>query len=61
MTNKPIYTKISLSFALSCLAEQTVDVYIWAGTEYELVLPDMSISEFIRKYIFKNPTFYIKE
>lgn len=61
MTNSTVYKKISLSWALSFLAEKTADVYVWTGSEYEFVLPYMSISEFAKKYVSIPHVFYIQE
>lgn len=61
MTDNIVYKKISLSWALSFLAKKTADVYVWTGSEYEFVLPYMSVSEFARKYVLIPRTFYIKE
>lgn len=61
MTNNTVYKKISLSWALLFLAEQTTDVYFWAGSKYELVLPEMNIAEFAKIYTISKPVFYIKE
>lgn len=61
MDNNIIYKKISLSWALSFLAKKTADVYVWTGSKYELIHPEMSVSEFARKYILIPRTFYIKE
>ena len=61
MINNTVYKKISLSWALSFLAEKIVDVYVWTGSKHELIPPEMSISEFARKYILIPRTFYIQE
>lgn len=61
MINNFVYTKISLSWALSFLAEKTADVYFWSGSKYELVSPEMSISEFAKIYTIFQPVLYIKE
>lgn len=55
------YKKISLSWALSFLAEQTTDVYFWSGSKYKLVSPETSIAEFAKIYTIFRPVFYIKE
>lgn len=61
MINNTVYKKISLSWALSFLAEKTADVYVWTGSKYELISPEMSVSKFARKYILIPYTFYIQE